>query len=309
MRQIRKVSKEKVCRQLGITRMGLYKKELREIQQLKEAEVVISLVSKIKEEQPKLSVRKIQVLIQDDLHKHGIKIGRDGLLDLLRDFNMLVKRKRYKHYSTDSRHSFKKYPNQIKDVKLTEANRMWVSDITYIEGNKGFNYLSLITDAYSRKIVGHYLSDNYSVKGTIKALEKALKDNKVEKGLIHHSDRGVQYCSKEYTSILKKRKAIISMTENGSPYENALAERVNGILKTELLQPRYKNWEEATTAVDKAIKIYNEKRPHLSIGMLTPQKAHQTKGELKALWKKKDQQPLEEAVSCSVNGANTASPN
>jgi putative transposase len=271
--------------------MGLYKKEIREIQQLKEAEVVISLVSRIKKEQPRLSVRKIQGLIQDDLNKHDIKLGRDALLDLLREFNMLVKRKRYKHYSTDSTHSFKKYPNQIKDIRPTEPNRIWVSDITYIEGSKGFNYLSLITDAYSRKIVGHFLSDSYSVKGTIKALKKALKDNKVGSGLIHHSDRGVQYCSKEYTSILKRKKVIISMTENGSPYENAMAERVNGILKTELLQPRYKDWQDATLAVNKAIEIYNKRRPHLSIGMLTPEKAHLHKGDLKMLWKKKNREP------------------
>lgn len=268
--------------------MGLYKKEAREIQQLKEAELVVSLVGKIKQEQPKLSVRKIQGLIQDDLSKHEVKIGRDGLFDLLREFDMLVKRRRYKHYSTNSRHSFKKYPNQVKDVQPTAPNRIWVSDITYIEANKGFNYLSLIMDAYSRKIVGHYLSDSYSVKGTIEALKKALKDNKVESGLIHHSDRGVQYCSKEYTCILKRKKAVISMTENGSPYENAMAERVNGILKTELLQPRYKNLKAATEAVNKAIEIYNKKRPHLSIGMLTPEKAHQQNGELKVLWKKKN---------------------
>lgn len=260
------------------------------MRQLKEAEEVLNLVSKIKQDQPRLSVRKIQGMIQHDLDKKGIKIGRDGLLDLLREFNMLVKRKRYKHYSTDSRHSFQKYPNQIKDVKPTAPNRIWVSDITYIEGNRGFNYLSLITDAYSRKIVGHYLSDNYSVKGTIEALKKALKDNKVEKGLIHHSDRGVQYCSKEYTSLLKRKKAVISMTEKGSPYENAMAERVNGILKTELLKPRYKDWQDATLAVNKAIEIYNNKRPHLSIGMLTPQKAHLKKGDLKVLWKKNNKE-------------------
>jgi putative transposase len=268
--------------------MGLYKKDLREIRQLKEAEIVISLVSKIKEDQAKISVRKMQGILQDDLDKHGIKMGRDALLDLLREFNMLVKRKRYKHYSTDSNHSFKKYPNQIKDVKPTEPNRVWVSDITYIESNKGFTYLSLVTDAYSRKIVGHYLSDSYCVKGTIIALQRALKDNKVEGSLIHHSDRGVQYCSKQYTSILKRKKVVISMTESGSPYENAMAERVNGILKTELLKPKYKDWQEASTAVNKAIGIYNNKRPHLSIAMMTPQKAHQQKGELKMLWKKKD---------------------
>jgi putative transposase len=268
--------------------MGLYKKEAREIRQLKEAEVVINLVSKIKTDQPRLSVRKIQGMIQEDLDKQGIKIGRDGLLDLLREFNMLVKRKRYKHYCTDSQHCFKKYPNEIKDVNPpTGPNRVWVSDMTYIQADKGFNYLSLVTDAYSRKIVGHYLSDNYSVKGTIEALKKALKDNKVASGLIHHSDRGVQYCSKQYTSILKRKKAVISMTENGSPYENAIAERVNGILKTELLLEKYQSTQEATKAIDKAIAIYNNQRPHLSISMLTPTQAHLQKGTLRSVWRKR----------------------
>ena len=267
--------------------MGLHKQEKRQLQQIKEAKVVLELVKKIREDQPRLSVRKLQVLMQNDLTRHGIKLGRDGLFDLLREFDMLVKTRRYKHYTTDSRHSFRKYPNQLKDVKPESPNRIWVSDITYIEGSKGFNYLSLITDAYSRKIVGHCLSENYSVTGTIEALKKALKQNRIEEGLIHHSDRGVQYCCKEYTSILKKKKVVISMTENGSPYENAMAERVNGILKTELLQKKYDDRKEAIKAVDKAIMIYNNKRPHLSIGMLTPQQAHLKTGELKMLWKKK----------------------
>jgi putative transposase len=266
--------------------MGLYKKERRDNQRLREVEIIIGLVKKIKEEQPCLSVRKLQVLLKDDLAKNGIKIGRDGLFDLLREFDLLVKKRRYRHYTTDSNHSFKKYPNRIKKVKPTAPNQLWVSDITYIEGSKGYNYLSLITDAYSRKIVGHCLHENYSAEGTIKALQKALKENKIKEGLIHHSDRGIQYCSKQYTSILKKKKAIISMTENGSPYENAMAERVNGILKTELLQNKYEDRQAAVKAIDKAISIYNNKRPHLSIGMLTPGQAHLQSGKLKMLWKK-----------------------
>jgi putative transposase len=273
---------------LGITRMGLYKKETKEQQLLRQAQEIIKLVREIRKDQPCLSVRKMQGILENDLKQKGIKIGRDALYDLLREFDMLVKTKRYKHYSTDSNHSFKKYPNQIKGVIPTEPNKLWVSDITYIAESKGFNYLSLITDAYSRKIVGYYLSDNYSAKGTIAALKMALKNNQVKAGLIHHSDRGIQYCCKEYTSILKKKKAIISMTENGSPYENALAERVNGILKTELLKGSYSNYKEAVKSVDKAIEIYNTKRPHLSIGMLTPEKAHKQSGALKQLWKKKE---------------------
>jgi putative transposase len=268
--------------------MGLYKKEQRELQLEKEAQIVIDLVEKIREDQPRVSVRKLKVMLQKDLDNNRIKIGRDAMFDLLREFDMLVKTRRFRHYTTNSKHSFRKYPNQIKDVTPTAPNRLWVSDITYIEGSKGFNYLSLITDAYSRKIVGHCLSENYSVNGTIEALKKALKENKVEPGLIHHSDRGVQYCSKQYTSILKKKKAVISMTENGSPYENAMAERVNGILKTELLLKKYQDRQQAVKAVEKAIEIYNNKRPHLSINMLTPSNAHLHEGELKRLWKKKD---------------------
>lgn len=271
--------------------MGLYKKEKREIQLEEEASVIIGLVEKIREEQPRLSVRKLKVVLQKDLDKSGIKIGRDGMFDLLREFDMLVKTSRFRHYTTNSKHTFRKYPNLIKDVIPTAPNRLWVSDITYIEGSKGFNYLSLITDAYSRKIVGHCLSENYSVKGTIEALKKALKENKIGQGLIHHSDRGVQYCSKEYTSILKKKKVVISMTENGSPYENAMAERVNGILKTELLQSKYEDRQEAVKEIDKAVAIYNDKRPHLSIGMLTPKQAHLGNGKLERLWKKKASGP------------------
>ena len=267
--------------------MGLYKKEQREVQLEKEAQVVIGLVEKVREDLPRVSVRKLKVIMQKDLDKNKIKIGRDGMFDLLREFDMLVKSRRFKHYTTNSNHSLPKYPNQIKDVTPNAPNRVWVSDITYIEGSKGFNYLSLITDAYSRKIVGHCLSENYSVKGPIEALKKALQENKVERGLIHHSDRGVQYCSKQYTSILKKKKAVISMTENGSPYENAMAERVNGILKTELLLKRYEDRQQAVKAVEKAIAVYNDKRPHLSIAMLTPKQAHLQNGELKCLWRKK----------------------
>ncbi len=295
---------------LGITRMGLYKKEKRQSQQEKEVAVVIALVKNIKVEQPRLSVRKLQVVLKDDLNKEGIKIGRDGLLDLLREFDMLVKRKSYRHYSTDSKHQFRKYPNRVKGVKPIAPNQLWVSDMTYIEHRKGFNYLSLITDAYSRKIVGHFLSESYSVTGTIQALKKALRENKTEDGLIHHSDRGIQYCSKEYTSILKKKGAVISMTENGSPYENAMAERVNGILKTELLQKKYESREQAVRAINKAIKIYNNKRPHLSIEMLTPEAAHKTKGELKMKWKKKNYNaPFKVAAPDSVNGAVSATLN
>jgi putative transposase len=264
--------------------MGLYKKEKREQQELIEASIIVDAVKKIREEQPHIGVRKLQVLLKPVLQKHRIKIGRDGLFDLLREFGLLVKLKRYKHYTTQSKHQFYKYPNQIKDITVTAANQLWVSDITYIETGSRYSYLFLITDAWSKKIVGYNLSTNYSVQGAVQALKMAFHENKISEGLIHHSDRGIQYCSKEYTLLLKKKKTVISMTENSDPYENAIAERVNGILKTELLQAKYDDNEQASKAIQKAVKIYNTKRPHLSIGLLTPQTAHQKNERIKKLW-------------------------
>lgn len=265
--------------------MGLYKKGKREQQQIAAASVIIKAVKRIREEQPKIGVRKLQMLLQPVLQKHNIKLGRDGLFDLLREFGLLVKLKRYKHYTTDSKHPFYKYPNQIKDKQIKKPNQLWVSDITYIETGSKFNYLFLVTDAWSKKIVGYNLSTGYSAQGATVALKMAFNNNKIAAGLIHHSDRGIQYCSKEYTLLLKKKKAVISMTENSDPYENAIAERVNGILKTELLKTRYDDEHLAHKAIKKAVTIYNTKRPHLSIGLLTPQKAHTTNGTVKKLWK------------------------
>ena len=270
--------------------MGLYKKEKREQQEFIEASIIVNAVRKIREEQPKIGVRKLQVLLKPILEKHSIKIGRDGLFDLLREFGLLVKLKRYKHYTTQSKHQFYKYPNEIKDRIVTAPNQLWVSDITYIETGCRYSYLFLITDAWSKKIVGYNLSSSYSTQGAVQALKMAFRDNKISTGLIHHSDRGIQYCSKEYTLLLKKKKAVISMTQNSDPYENAIAERINGILKTELLQVKYDNEQQALKSIQKAVTIYNTKRPHLSIGLLTPETAHRKNESAKKLWKNYNQQ-------------------
>lgn len=269
--------------------MGLYKKEKRELQQQLEAELVIKQVELIRKEQPRLGVRKLQVKLKETMSRYGIKIGRDGLFDLLREFDMLVKQRRYRHYTTNSKHQFYKYPNLVKQLVPQRPGELWVSDITYIEVGDRFYYLFLITDACSKKIVGYVLSESYSVNGALKALQMALKNNKMEAGLIHHSDRGIQYCCLQYTSLLKKKGIKISMTENSDPYENAIAERVNGILKTELLQAKYTDSLSAKLSVEKAISIYNQERPHMSIGMLTPTEAHKLSTKMKPLWKKKQQ--------------------
>jgi putative transposase len=278
--------------------MGLYKKEKQDMRRCMEAELIIEMVKKIKDEQPRIGVRKLQVLLQQLLSRKGIKIGRDGLFDLLREFDMLVKRKRYKHYSTDSRHIYHKHPNQIKGLVINRPNQLWVSDITYLQVANGFYYLFLITDSCSRKIVGFCLSKSYSVKGALEALKMALRQNKISSGLVHHSDRGIQYCCQQYTALLKKKNFVISMTENSDPYENAVAERVNGILKGELLQLKYNNELEAMKSVMRAVKIYNTKRPHMSIGLLTPDQAHQQENPVNKLWKPK--QYIKSRVNVSV---------
>lgn len=271
---------------LGYSRQALYKKEDSTAKKLIEAELVLQEVQKIRSKHRRSGTRKLHKMLQSFLEDHHIKLGRDGLFDLLREFGMLVKPLRRNHCTTDSYHRFYKYPNLIREWQPSAPNQLWVSDITYIEVNGRFMYLSVITDAWSHKIVGWHLSNDYSTQGPLKALKMALKENKNIEGLIHHSDRGVQYCSKEYVNILKNKKIKISMTENGDPYENALAERVNGIIKGEYLEKRYADDQTANKDVKSSIFLYNKERLHLSIGMMTPEYVHQTGTATKNLWKK-----------------------
>jgi len=236
---------------------------------------------------PSIGTRKLYHILQEK----GVSIGRDALFNLLRKNGLLVKNRKRKVFTTQSKHWFNKYPNLIKQMTVRQANKLWVSDITYVDTEAGFVYLFLITDAYSRKIVGYNLSLNLSAQGGVDALNMALGCTKsVErKQLIHHSDRGIQYCCGQYKSILKANAIKISMSEQGDPYENALAERVNGILKTEWIYNEhiYTNFEQAQKRIAQIISAYNSKRPHLSCGLLTPEKAHLQKGELKKCWEKK----------------------
>ncbi len=224
--------------------------------------------------------------MQEFLSVHQFQIGRDAMFDLLSEHGMLVsKRKRRGCVTTLSKHRFKKYPNIIRDFIPIGPNQLWVSDITYIQLPNSFAYLSLITDAYSRKIVGFYLSKDLSAKGPLKALKMALKANPTIKGLVHHSDRGVQYCCDAYVKILNHNKIKISMTENGDPLENAIAERVNGILKTELLAEIFTTFERAQQEIATACSTYNYLRPHGSINNYKPAEAHQKTGAIKKRWK------------------------
>lgn len=203
-------------------------------------------------------------------------VGRDKFFDILRKKKLLVKRRKKHVYTTDSFHRFRVYKNALKNKLLTAPHQALVSDITYLRINKGFVYLSLITDAYSRKITGWSLSDSLSIEGAIAALKMAVKQCPNTTDVIHHSDRGIQYCSHGYVKLLKKRNMIISMTEENHCYENAMAERVNGILKEEfLLDAEFANKAIALKAVKEAIATYNNLRPHWSLRLFTPQQIHQ----------------------------------
>jgi putative transposase len=214
-------------------------------------------------------------------------MGRDAFFDLLRQHGLLVRKHKFRAITTNSCHWLHKYPNLIKELGVERPNHVWVSDITYIKTRSGFMYLYLITDAYSRKIIGWQLSDNLGSDNAIRALYTAISQLPAECGeVIHHSDRGLQYCSGRYVKVLEKQGIKISMTENGDPYENAIAERLNGILKTEWLYDMnlngYKDTHEAIKAI---VRIYNTERLHSSIEMMTPEKAHMQTGKLRRLWK------------------------
>lgn len=238
-------------------------------------DVVIKLVQEIRRYQPRIGGKKLYKLLKDDLDKLEGSIGRDKFFDILRKRGLLVKRRRKYVTTTDSCHRFHKYKNKLKGKLLTGSNQAYASDITYMRSGEGFVYLFLQTDVYSRMITGWHLSDSLSIEGAIRALKMTIKQCGNTKGSIHHSDRGIQYCSKEYIKLLKKQNMEISMTEENHCYENAMAERVNGILKDEfLLDEKFANKEMAFKAVKEAIKSYNTRRPHWSLNLYTPKQIH-----------------------------------
>ena len=220
---------------------------------------------------PREGVRKLKISLKNDFDKANLKVGRDTLFNILRKHNMLITRKKPSFKTTNSLHRFYKYKNSIKDLKIDRPNQVWVSDITYIRTVRGFCYLALITDLYSRKIVGYDISNSLELNGCVRALNKAIYQAKNSNGLIHHSDRGIQYCSNKYTQILKRNNIKISMTEENHCYENAIAERVNGILKDEFyLDQTFDSVQHAKRATKSAINLYNQIRLHVSLNFKTP---------------------------------------
>ena len=273
------------CRLLGYTRQAYYKSKRRVERRALGAGLVLQEVVRIRSQQRRIGVRKLHHMMSTFTREHGVEMGRDALYDLLREHSMLVRRRRRRGpRTTFSAFWMRRYPNLAKEFVPEASNQLWVSDITYIRIREGFAYLSLITDAYSRKIVGYHLNSGLSAKGPAAALRMALRNNPKREGLIHHSDRGLQYYSGGYMKLLGK-KTRISMSEKSDPLENAIAERVNGILKQELLAKSFSSYAEARRQVAQAVGTYNHLRPHLSIDMLTPTEAHAHNGVLKKRWK------------------------
>ena len=232
---------------------------------------------------PRVGTRKLYFLIKPRLKEQGIKLGRDALFNYLRAERLLVRPKRSFTKTTNSRHWMKKHPNLLKDYKPSSPESVLVSDITYVQSDEGVHYLSLVTDAFSRKIMGYELSNEMKATDVVKALDMAIKGRQYHRSCIHHSARGLQYCSGVYQDKLKISGIMPSMTDGYDCYQNALAERINGILKQEFLLDRCKNLEELKRLVKESINIYNNMRPHLSLMMKTPNEVHEKSQQLALL--------------------------
>ncbi len=286
------ISIEKLSNVFGKSRQAYYQMLRRRDSRKADEEIVLHHVRERRKVQPKEGTRKLLYNLQEIFEQEKIQIGRDKFFTLLGERNLLVKRRRKGKRTTNSNHPFYKYPNLVKGLEIDRADTVWACDITYIPFRNSFAYLSLITDLYSHKIVGHCLHKDLKTEGPLKALKGALKRRMYpERDLIHHSDKGIQYCSYIYTNLLRSKDIEISMAEAGNPYENAVAERVNGILKDEF-NLEY-NWcnaiDELDGIIDNAIWIYNNIRSHASCDYLTPEEAHKKTGILNKRWAKKPQ--------------------
>ncbi len=274
------------CRLLGLSRQAYYQ-YFRDLQAAGLGhELAIREVLSIRARQPAIGGRKLYAMLAPFLLEHRIRMGRDGLFDLLAAHGLLIRRKRRRAATTYSGHWLRKYPNLIRDRVPTGPNQIWVSDITYYMTASGFAYISFVTDAYSRKIVGYHVADTLEAVHTLEALKLAVEGCGPIKGLTHHSDRGVQYCSAAYVAFLQENGIAISMAENGDPLENAIAERLNGIMKAEFLDHyRLDGLSDVARVLQQSVTTYNTLRPHMSCGMLTPENVHANSLEVERKWK------------------------
>jgi putative transposase len=266
-----------MCRVLGYSRDAYYKRLKRRHRHWISRGLVLKLVEDERIEQPRVGTRKLQSHIKPTLSRAGFHVGRDKLFEILREKQLLVKPKRRFSKTTYSRHSYAVAPNVVKDIEITRPNQVWVSDITYLRILDGFVYLFLVTDAFSRRVMGYHLSRDLTHYSALLALDRAVTRLGDASGieLTHHSDRGCQYCCHEYLGYLRQHCIVPSMTDESHCYQNAIAERLNGILKDEFnLDACFDNFEAARLAVDKAIRVYNSKRLHFSLRLRTPDEVY-----------------------------------
>ncbi|MDQ0781642.1 putative transposase [Chryseobacterium sp. W4I1] len=263
----------------GISRQNIYQTQKRYIKREDELLRIKEMVKAIRMELPRLGTRKLYYLLKECFDKEDIKIGRDALFQYLKRENLLIYPKKKYIKTTFSKHWLRKHPNLLKNIKAERPEQVFVSDITYLKTRESVCYLSLVTDAYSRKIMGFSVSTNMNSENVAKALKMAVKNRITHNSLIHHSDRGLQYCSGYYQKVLNQYQIQPSMTDGYDCYQNALAERINGILKQEFLFNKAKNKDDLNELIKESIYLYNNKRPHLSLKMQTPEQVHKKSEE------------------------------
>ncbi len=276
----------------GYSKQAYYKQLHYQEQESFEEYLIVGLINQKRKIWKRGSGRNLWKALQADFLEHNISIGRDKFFDLLRRNGLLIHIKKRRVKTTDSYHRYHKYPNLIRGLKPLKANEIWASDITYLWLRKSdcFCYLFLITDMYSRKIIGYCVSSSLHAQGAIISLQMALENSESQrtKGCIHHSDRGIQYACDAYTNILNNNGFLISMTEKSDPLENAIAERVNKTIKEEFTDQKeisFTTIAAAKKSIKQFIDFYNNQRPHRSIDWLTPNAAYRREGELKRHWK------------------------
>lgn len=260
----------------GISKQAYYQRIQADIKKAIEQEIVLLEVDRIREKMPQTGTRKLYEYLKPILKEKGIKMGRDALFNLLRSQGMLIRKTKRFHITTDSKHFFYTAPNLIKELQITHAEQVFVADITYVKTDQGHAYAAIVTDAYSKKIMGWSLEDNMKVSMVKDALKMAYNNCIFNHdSIIHHSDRGIQYCCPDYTDFAKKYNFVMSTTQKYDPYENAIAERINGILKYEFgLRKTLPTLEVAQKLLKQAVTIYNNERLHWSLNLQTPQSVH-----------------------------------
>ena len=280
-----RLTADAACGLFGYSRQAYYQGFRRGYESSTEVDRILEAVRRIRRRHPKMGARKLKVVLKRD---YGVDVGRDSLFDIMRGAGLLVRRRNRHRRTTFSGHGLKTYPNMIKDLVPSRPDEVWVTDITYlyVEG-KSF-YIFLVTDTYSRMVVGWKVADNMRAGNAIDALKMALHNRNPKYRhlpVIHHSDRGSQYCSLEYVRLMEKNRMVISMTEGGDPRDNPVAERVNGTVKNEYLYPLQVGMSGLSHKVHKAMRLYNTERPHLSLNMNTPEHVYRTGCETHRLWK------------------------